>query len=182
MLGSKDRTQGYAAALFDVAEAEGVLETVSDQLFRFSQTLGSEAKLRDAVTDPTLPAEHRAQMITELLGGKAHPTTVNLIRFVVESGHARELGAIVDAFVTRAAEARNKALAEVRSAIDLDDQQRASLQAALEQATGKSLELKVVVDPDVVGGFVARVGDVVFDASVRRRLATLQEQIGSRSG
>lgn len=179
-MSTKERIEGYAAALLEVARAEGALEAVSDQLFSFAGVLASQPKLRDAVTDPNLPADHRAQMLAELLGGKVHPTTVNLVRFVVESGHARELATIVDAFVARAAEARSMAVADVRSAVSLDDKQREALKAALEKATGKKLEVKVVVDPDVVGGFVARVGDLVFDASVRRRLASLQEKIGSR--
>jgi len=179
-MSTSERIQGYAAALFNVAQAEGVLEAVSDQLFSFAQSLSSQPKLRDAVTDPNLPADHRAQMLSELLGGKVHPTTERLVRFLVESGHARELGTIVDAFVERAAEARNMAVAEVRSAVDLDEKQRTALKAALEQTTGKTVELKIVVDADVVGGFIARVGDVVYDASVRRRLSGLQATIGSR--
>jgi F-type H+-transporting ATPase subunit delta len=179
-MSAKDRTQGYATALLEVAQAEGALEQVSDELFSFEQTLSNEPKLRDAVTDPNLPADHRSQMLGDLLGAKAHPTTVHLVRFIVEAGRAREMPAIIEAFVAKAAEARQHVVAEVRSAVALDAKQREALTAALEHATGKTLELKVAVDPDVIGGFVARVGDVIYDASVRRRLATLQEKIGSR--
>ncbi|HEX9712274.1 MAG TPA: ATP synthase F1 subunit delta [Actinomycetota bacterium] len=172
------RVQGYAAALVQVAQAEGALEQVEDELFRFARTVENEARLRDALTDINLPAEHRARMVSELLGSKASPHTVNLIAFVVQQGRARDLPAIIDSVVQLAAAERAKAVAEVRSAVPLDGEQQAKLKAALEQATGKQLELKVVVDPSVIGGLLARVGDLVFDASVRRRLELAKEHLG----
>lgn len=172
------RTQGYAAALFQVAQAEGVLEQVEDELFRFARTLENEIRLRDALIDPSLPAEHRGNMIRELLGDRANPHTVNLIAFLVAQGRARDLGAIIDSLVQMAAESRKQAIAEVRTAVPLDADQRARLKDALESATGKQLELKVLVDPGIVGGVVARVGDMIFDASVRRRLAIAKERFG----
>jgi F-type H+-transporting ATPase subunit delta len=172
------RIQGYAAALFQVAQAEGVLEQVGDELFQFARTLNTEIRLRDALIDPALPAEHRGNMIRELLGDKANEHTVNLIAFVVQQGRAREIGPIVDSLVQMAATARNAAVAEVRSAVALDEGQRGRLKAALEQASGKQVEMKVLVDPSLVGGLVARVGDLVFDASVRRRLALVKESFG----
>ena len=99
---------------------------------------------------------------------------MNLIGFVVESGRAREdLGKIVsDGRSAIAAERREHPLAEVRSAVPLDESQRARLAAALSTATGRSIEVKVVVDPTVVGGVVARVGDEVFDGSIASRWTT----------
>ena len=172
------RVQGYAEALFSVAKAEGALDQVEDELFRFARTLENELKLRDALTDASLPGERRAEMVADLLGGKASPHTINLISFVVLAGRARDLGAIVDSLVALAAEERKHAIAEVRSAVPLDEKQRTALKAALEQASGKTVELKVLVDPSVLGGLVARVGDMVFDASVRRRLQLAKEHLG----
>lgn len=175
---SKDpRVQGYAAALFQVAQAEGILEQVEDELFRFARTLENEIRLRDALIDPNTPADHRAAMVAELLGDKVSPHTVNLIGFVVQAGRARDLAAIVDSLVEMAAKERRKAIAEVRSAVPLDADQRAQLEAALKRSTGKEITLKVIVDPSVIGGLVARVGDTVFDASVRRRLQRAKEHL-----
>jgi len=172
------RVQGYAAALFQVAQAEGALEQVEDELFRFGRTLETETRLREALVDPNLPAEHRSNLVTELLGGKASPHTANIIAFVVQQGRARELGAIISSLVELAARERQKVIAEVRSAVPLDEQQRTKLAQALEKASGKQVTLKVLVDPSVGGGLVARVGDMVFDASVRRRLQLAKEAFG----
>lgn len=171
------RVQGYAVALFQVAKAEGALDAVEDELFRFARTVQQETRLREALTDINLPAAHRADMVTELLGAKASPHTVNLIRFVVESGRARDLPAIVDSLVALAAAERRRSIAEVRAAVPLADAERDRLRTAIERATGKDVELKVVVDPAVVGGLFVRVGDVVFDGTVRRRLQQMKERL-----
>ena len=177
-MSSDARIKGYARALFEVAQAEGALEQVTDELFRFARALDGEIRLRDALTDATLPAEHRARMVTDLLGDKASSHTATLIGLVVQTGRARELTAIIDELVALAAAEGSKAIAEVRSAVPLDAGQRDALKKALQDATGKSVELKVIVDPAVIGGLVARVGDTVFDASVRRRLQLAKEHFG----
>jgi len=178
-MASRDpRIEGYAKALLDIAQAEGALDQVEDELFRFARTLENEIRLRDALVDPQLPVERRVAMLRELLGTKASQHTINLVGFVVEQGRARELTQIIDSLVELAAKERQKAVAEVRTAVPLDDDQRARLQRALREATGKEITLKVIVDASVVGGLVARVGDLVFDASVRRRLERAKEELG----
>jgi F-type H+-transporting ATPase subunit delta len=169
-----DRTLAYAEALFGVARAEGTLGEVEDELFRFSQTLQGSDELRDALTDPSIPASRRQQIVEDLLGGKASSTTVALVSLVVGTGRARHLPDIIRQLVEMSAAEANKEVAEVRSAIDLNDDQRKRLAEALGQATGKQVEVKVVVDPSVLGGIVAQVGDTVIDGSVRGRLDQLK--------
>jgi F-type H+-transporting ATPase subunit delta len=172
-----DRTLAYAEALFAVARAEGTLGEVEDELFRFSQTLQGSDELRDALTDATLPASRRQQIVEDLLGGKASPTTVALVSMVVGTGRARQLPDIIRQLVDMSAAEANKEVAEVRSAIPLTDEQRKRLAEALGEATGKQVEVKVVVDPSVLGGVVAQVGDTVIDGSVRNRLDQLKNAL-----
>lgn len=171
--------EGYAEAIYSVASAEGALAEVEDELFRFAKIAGSDPKLREALTDIAIPAENKKAMLSDLLGGKVHPQTVNLLGFIVEQGQARKMGEIVGGFVDLAAERRRRALAEVRSAVALTDEQKERLKRSLAKATGRDIELKVLVDPAVVGGVVARVGDLVFDGTVRTRLHEAKEQLGS---
>jgi F-type H+-transporting ATPase subunit delta len=172
-----DAIRGYAQALFSVAEAEDALDEVEDELFRFARTLERETELRAALTDLHLPAERKRALLEEILGSRANPHTVNLLAFVVEQGRARELEAIADELAVLAAERRQSEVAEVRTAVPLDATRRNKLARALEKATGKRIEMKVVVDPSVVGGVVARVGDQVIDGSVRRRLELARERL-----
>ena len=169
-----DRTLAYAEALFAVARAEGTLGEVEDELFRFSQTLQGSDELRDALTDPGIPATRRQQIVEDLLGGRASATTVALVSMVVGTGRARQLPDIIRELVEMSAAEANKEVAEVRSAIPLTDDQRKRLADALGEATGKQVEVKVVIDPSVLGGIVAQVGDTVIDGSVRGRLDKLK--------
>lgn len=162
--------RGYAEALLAVAQAEGELEAVEDQLYAFAKALDANPELREAVTDPVLPAENKKGVVRDLLGERANPHTVNALGFLIDQGRAREIGRIVEELAALAAERRAHVVAEVRSAVPLDEAQRRRLAEALSKATGREVEIKVVVDPTVVGGIVAKVGSEVFDGSVRTKL------------
>ncbi|MGZ8630291.1 MAG: ATP synthase F1 subunit delta [Actinomycetota bacterium] len=179
MARDEDLIRGYAEALFSVARAEGVLPTVEDELYGFAKALERNTPLREALTDAALPTENKKAVIADLLGERANPVTVNLLGFVVDAGRARELPKIVERLAQVAAGERDHALAEVRSAVELSGAQRERIARALSQATGRTVDVKVVVDPSVVGGIVARVGDEVFDGSVSSRLESAKQHLGS---
>ena len=172
-----DRIDSYAAALFEVARAEGSLGRVEDELFSVARTIESNDALRDALTDQSIPVDRRQGVVEDLLGGRASTTTTALVSFVIASGRARDLPKIIDRLVEKAAESRAEEVAEVRTAVPLDDDQRQRLAAALSKHTGKKVSLKVVVDPSILGGVVAQVGDTVIDGSIRHRLDQLKEQL-----
>jgi len=173
----RERTEGYARALLEVGRAEGPLADIEDDLFRFARTFESSDELRMALTDPSLPVERRLAVVEDLVGGKALATSTALLALIVGAGRAGDLPDIVDRFVELAVAEREREVAEVRSVLPLDDEQQRRLAAALSEATGKNVEVKVIVDPSVLGGVVARVGDVVIDGSVRHRLDQLKEQL-----
>ena len=88
--------EGYARALFEVARAEGTLDEVEDELFRFARSFESSDELRTALTDELIPAAKRQAIVEDLLGGKATGTTTQLVSMVVGSGRGRDLPAIIN--------------------------------------------------------------------------------------
>jgi F-type H+-transporting ATPase subunit delta len=174
---SDARIDGYARALFEVARAEGTLDEVEDELFRFARSYESSDALRNALTDEQIPAGKRQAIVEDLLGGKATATTTQLVSMVVGSGRGRDLPAIIDKLVARASSSKHLELAEVRTAVPLTQDQETRLAAALANATGKQVNLKVVVDPSVLGGIVATIGDTVIDGSVRTRIDQLKSRL-----
>jgi len=172
-----EQVNGYATALFEVARAEGVLPKVEEELFNLSHLLAGNDELRSTLTDAAIPAERRVAIVDDLLGGRATPVTTGLVSFVVGAGRARDLPAIITSLVERAAADRQHAVAEVRSAVPLDPDQQRRLAKALSTNLGKEVEVKVLVDPSVLGGISARVGDVVIDGTVRHRLDQLKESM-----
>jgi F-type H+-transporting ATPase subunit delta len=176
-MAADDRTLAYAEALFSVARAEGTVAEVEDELFRFSQTLQGSDELRTALTDDGIPAARRQQIVEDLLDGKASPTTVALVSMVVGTGRAHDLPAIIRQLVEMSAAAAHREVGEVRSAVPLTADQVDRLTKALNEATGKQVEVKVTVDPSLLGGVVAQVGDTVIDGSVRTRLEQLKNAL-----
>jgi len=176
-MASEERIEAYADAMFEVARAEGSLSEVEDELFRFARALEGSDQLREALTDPHIPASRRQQIVEDLLGPRATSTTTALVSLVVGIGRGRDLPTIVDALVKKSAASHNKAVAEVRTTVALTAEQQTRLAAAIEKATGKSVEVKVIIDPTVLGGVVTTVGDTVIDGSIRTRLEQLKNAI-----
>lgn len=172
-----DRIDAYANALFEVARAEGSAAEVEDELFRFARTLDGSDELRSALTDQRIPAEKRQAIVEDLLGDKASPITANLVSFIVGLGRAKDLAAIVNRLLEMGASERKHEIAEITSAVPLNQKQQKQLAAALNRATGKQVELRVVVDDSILGGIIARIGDTVIDGSVRHRLDLLKEKL-----
>jgi F-type H+-transporting ATPase subunit delta len=174
---SDDTVRGYAQALLAIAQAEGALDRVQDELYGFAKAAETNEELRGALTDTALPPANKRAVIDDLLGRRAHPLTSTLVGFLLEAGQSRRLGPIAEELAREAAERSEKRLAEVRSAVPLSDAQRTKLQGALADATGHPVALKVVVDSTVVGGLVARVGDEVFDGSIATRLTDARQHL-----
>lgn len=171
---------GYARALLQVAAAEGELDRVTDELFHFAKTLEQEYELRSALTDIAVPDERKQALLDEILGDKVAPHTRNILGFVVTQNRARELPEIVESLNKLAAEERNRIIAEVRSAAPMDDELQRKLGEALGKATGRAVDVKVVVDPSIMGGVYAKIGDQVIDGTVRRRLEELSSRLTQR--
>lgn len=172
-----DQIDGYAAALFEVARSEDVLGRVGDELFRFSRAVEASPDLRSALTDPGQAEGAKKHILDDLLGGKVHPVTSRLLNLVVDAGLSRDLSRLADAFNAKASAAGQATIAEVRVAAPLDDDQRWRLAEALSRAKGRSVDVKVIVDPSVMGGVVTTIGDEVIDGSVRRRLEQLRDSL-----
>ncbi|GMR02092.1 MAG: F0F1 ATP synthase subunit delta [Acidimicrobiia bacterium] len=171
-----NRVEGYASALLNIANTEG--EDVTDEIFRAAEALNGNAELIDTLSDSRIPADRKQGIVDDLLGSHASRVTVAAINFVVGAGQARHLGDIATKLAELAAEAEGEVVAEVRAPLDLDPDQIQRLTAALSRATGKRVQVKVIVDPSVIGGVVAKVGDTVLDGSVQNRFTELREQWG----
>jgi F-type H+-transporting ATPase subunit delta len=172
-----DRIDVYAQALLDIVSAEGHIDEVEDELFRFARIVEGNDELRMTLSNPGLPLDQRSAIVDDLLQNRALPTTRAVATFIVAAGRGHDLPAIVNRFVELAAETREQVVAEVRSAVALDDAQKARIAEALSRTTRKRVEVRVVVDESVLGGIVATIGDTVIDGTVRHRLEQLKERM-----
>jgi F-type H+-transporting ATPase subunit delta len=172
---SDDRITRYAQAVLQVASAEPDGGEVEDELFRFARAMEGSDELRTTLSDSTIPAARRQQIVEDLLGTQATSATTALVSMVVAAGRGADIPRIADRVVELGASTRAKAVAEVRSVVELSDDQQARLVTALKQATGKDVEIKVVIDESVMGGLLVQIEDEVIDGTVRTRLKQLRE-------
>jgi F-type H+-transporting ATPase subunit delta len=166
-----------AEAVFSAADRSGELERVEDEVFRFSRIYAQAGDLRRALTDPALPVEAKQAVTAELLTGRVSDETLLLVRELIARGRAHVLDRTLAALAAVAAARRGRIVAEVRSAVELDEGRRRRLAEALEEAVGRPVELHVVIDPTVVGSLAVRVGDELYDGTVRRQLETARERL-----
>jgi F-type H+-transporting ATPase subunit delta len=171
-----ERAEGYATAVLEAAD-RGALAEIEDELFRFARIAAGSDELRDALTSRDLPADARRQLVSDLLSGKANPATVALAAYSTRVGRPRDYFGLLDTLVSRVAAETNRRLADVRSAVALDDRQQDELAGALSRSLGHPVEVRVTLDPALLAGFVATVGDTVVDASARHRLDVLKERL-----
>ncbi|MEO6821814.1 MAG: F0F1 ATP synthase subunit delta [Candidatus Nanopelagicales bacterium] len=160
---------GAEASLL-AADRDGELDRVFEELFHFTSALASSDPLQLALTDPALSAEHKAAIVTDLVGATASPVTTSLLAHSV--GHLRGRAPLdaITALSALAADVRGQVVADVRSPIALSPEQRTRLARVLAQITGTEVRLNVEIAPDVIGGIVVRVGDQVIDGTVAARL------------
>lgn len=174
-----ERVGGYADAILGVARAEGVQREVEQQLADFAEALSSgRGELAETLADPAIDVARRLGVIEELLAGRAHPTVTALLSMVVAAGRGGELPAVIEAVLERAAAGRNRRIARVRSAVALDDGQKARLASAIKKSSGLDVEIHASVDPSVIGGVITEIGDDVIDGSVRGRLQQMRASVG----
>jgi ATP synthase F1 delta subunit len=177
---TRERVEGFATAVFEDLASREAVEEVEDELFRFTRTLEASEPLRHALVGAELPVEVRRAIVEDLLSGRAQPATVRLVGYAVASTRGRGLVELLDALVERAAAERGLRIAEVHTAVELDEGQRRRLAEALARRTGRDVELRVTVDPSLVGGMRVIVGDTVIDGTLRRRLDELGASLAGR--
>lgn len=174
---AEERLDGYATALLASVEGDAALTRVEDELFQFMRIVGSAEDLRAAVSNRAVPQAARQSLVEDLLRGKVTETTLRLTAYTTRVGRPRDYEALLGFLVDRVASESNRRFADVRAPIELDESQRSNLSQALSGLVGRSVHVRVTVDPKVLGGFVATIGDTVVDGSARHRLEVLKERL-----
>jgi len=171
----------YADALVDVVtgpKAAADPQQVARDLRQFAGLVASSPELSNALTTPAVPAARKravAGRLAEQLG--FGPITRNFLFVLIDHRRIAEVGDIAEAFEILLDERLGYTRAEIGTAAELDERQRAALVGKLEQLTGKRVRPRFTLDPDLVGGVVARIGSTVYDGSVKGQLRNLQRRL-----
>lgn len=160
-----------------VAEREGTLDDVEDQLFRFGRILAGEPQLRLALEDRRSDPDRQVALLDRLIGDRVDDTTRRLLEHAVRSPRGRSLERSTGELVELAAARRQRYVAVVTAAAPLSEQQETRLADLLARIYGRRVSLQVAVDPAVLGGLVVRVNDEVIDGSVLARLTSVRHRL-----
>lgn len=171
----------YAKALFELARDDGRVEEVGGELEALGRLLDEEPRLRDVLLQPIHPAGERRRVL-EAVGERleASPLVQHFYSFLIDQRRLVDFDGIREEYARLAVEAAGVTKARLLAARPLRDEQRERLRAALSARVGRELELEVEVDPQLLGGVVAQIGDLVFDGSLRTHLAQLRANLTGR--
>ena len=164
-------------AMVLAADADNGLDELEDGLFRFGRVVAGQPDLRAALTDTSLPADRKQDLLRTLLDGKVTSVTLRLISQMVMHPRGRTLTAALDLCAGIAAKRREQLIAVVRSAVELSTVQRRRLAEALAASYGHPVHLNVVIDPSVVGGISVQIGDELIDGTAASRLAAVRRKL-----
>lgn len=166
----------YAGAIFEIGRKQNTLDRTLDEVSEIA-SLFANRKLAYLLREPKVSAQRKEDALRQALASRVLPTSLNLALLVVQRelvdlmpNIARELEQLVLDY-------RNEVVAEVTTATKMDNAQLALVKQALERRTGKTILMQTKVQPDILGGVIARVGDRVIDGSVQHRLTALQQQL-----
>jgi F-type H+-transporting ATPase subunit delta len=166
----------YAGAIFELAQKQHVLDQTLADLKGIAEVF-TNRKLAYLLREPKVPAQRKETALRKALTSKVQPMSLNLALLVVQ----RELVDLMPKIATEleklVLDYHNQAIAEVTTAAEMDKTQSDLVKGALERSTGKNILLHTQIDPSILGGLIARVGDQIVDSSIRYRLHALQQQL-----
>lgn len=176
-MAKKTYARRYSQAVFNIARERNELDKWQSDL-RKIVTLGDDAKFIALLENPKVRFEDKAELLSKVLG-EVNPLALNLVYLLVTKGRLGMVADIADEYRRLLDSYRGIEQAEVTTAIELDDEDRRRLEERLGAVVGKKVVVKPKVDPSVLGGVVARIGDKLLDGSTRSRLMALKKALAS---
>jgi F-type H+-transporting ATPase subunit delta len=167
----------YAAALFNQAKAAGTLKETSSDLAHVAETLTSNAPLARLIAHPLATESRKKLVLNAAFSEKISPATLGFLNLLADKRRMELLGDAKQEFDNLLRADSNIVAANATTAVPLSTAQLAALEKALEQRTGKDIELTTSVDPSLMGGILVRIGDTVLDGTVKGKLDRLREQL-----
>lgn len=170
-------SQRYIEALVGAAEERGVLDQVEEEAGAILDLIEESTDLSDFLTNPMLPSAHKEAFVRTLLAGKVSDVMLNFLLVICSRQRERVLKEILEDFQTFMDTQRGIVTAQVSSAVPLSSEQQTQLVARLSAYSGKQVRLETEVDENLKAGFIARLGDQVFDGTLETQLSRLRQRL-----
>lgn len=167
----------YAAALFGLAQRTGSIDTIDTDLTAVAEAYRTVRQFRAVLGDPDLPEAKKKDVLNAVFKGRIDETTLIFLNLLIDKRRFDELPDIQREYDRLALTTQNIARATAVSAVPLSQVETDELVKSLEAKTGKRIELTVEMDQSVIGGVLVRIGDVVYDGTIRGNLERLRARL-----
>jgi F-type H+-transporting ATPase subunit delta len=169
----------YARAITELGDDQPARDKLVTDLSTFSDVLDTgDGSLRSALTNPGIPVDQRRNVLDAVLEHvDVHTYVKNFVRLLLDKNRFTVLPGILAAAIEMADEQSGRVRAVVTTARDLDQASMKAIQQSLSKASGKHVIAQLNTDPQLIGGMTAKVGDTVYDASVRTRLMDIHQTL-----
>jgi len=180
-VGAQSLAAEYAKALFAAAEKADALDIVVEELNEIVTAILKHPKLADVIASSIFSPEHKVSMIDRAFGKRAHPLVTNFLKVLASHQRSYIVRPILQEIQKLYNKARGRIPVRVVTAAAITESQQKSIAARMKSVLGGEPILQIEVDPNLIGGLVVQVGDVVYDGSLSANLARLREQLINRS-
>lgn len=171
----------YAKAIFTVGQEQATYEQYNEVLQGLAQLFVTHPEVVDAVTNPLYPMDVKEKVMQGIVASMGVDQVIGkFLSLLVQKKRAGLLPEIAEAYQNMVDAERNICHGNVVSAVELSEELQANVQRVLEKLTGKKVKLSTSVDPAIIGGIIAKVGDLVLDGSIKTQLAGLKDSIKGR--
>ena len=170
----------YARALADVIVERRETNEVVKELIGFERMMDEHTELRDVFASPVIATERKRAVLNELLARiSPRQTTANFLQVLLSNSRLHDLDQMLRALSRELDTRMNIVSAEITTAREIGEQEKAALQRQLNGATGKEVRLQFRTDPAIIGGMVTRIGSLVYDGSIKNQLAQMKRRLMS---
>ena len=174
-----DVSKEYGGALFDLACEENLEFDILGQLRVVDGVVESNPEYIKFLSAPSIPKTERLEAVEAAFGGRVHQYICSFLKLLTERGYARYISECITEYETRYYEYKGLVIAKVQSAVELNDKQKNAILTKLEKITGKEIELRCTVDPQLIGGMKILIGDTLYEGTVRAKLDGLKNKLSA---
>jgi len=170
----------YAKAAFETALEKGMMKEVGEDM-AIILTVSHSPDFRAFAGNPAIPPSKKKEIFHKAFENKLNPVTFSLTDLVITNGRESYLAAIARNFIALSRKELGITNAEVTTAVEITEQLRSTLKKVISDTFNTKAEIKEFVDPALIGGFIVRIEDNLFDASVKTKLKKIGKEMGSRA-
>lgn len=166
----------YSRALFQAALEKNLLDEVTSDMKYISELL-KLPEIKEFIEHPVIPPSRKSETFSKLLGGKVQDITMSLVELLVQNGRESYLPAITRSFVSQTRKHKGITEAFLTTAVPVESSVKKEIADMIAGVFSTKVEIREVIDPDIIGGFILRVDDSYIDASVRNKLRKVKKEL-----